>query len=756
MKDDVNSMFELFKDQALKLNPAMSDREQLRDNSDKRIKPSSSLLSVAKEFLVEANLANTSALAGTESISTLNTVTKNACGAPLATMLDKMHFPKYSSSRASAAEAAALYLANNTRNHGAAQITSHFANPDKFVMSTSYAPTLTNMVTPQNFSISNESFGTDVNRVISDVAKGLAINVAQSDTAILNKLMHRKMTAVPTVTFDVVSAELYDFLKSNDKSSDVRNGRQTLKPFIELYMNPREVSNELQPLIPLKANAKADEVYKDGFINNGKSANLFDLSLDANKPGFTHVNYTDLVSTNVKLSKVIVRLKTNGSVTWAANKTEEFVIDVSHARAAQLTSVFNVTDSAKRSTVCSVAELLSKDTKKVDGGASEILSKCTATDKVKLVLNTAATVNLSNAITDVFGNGKLYGYTSSDGELIADLKTTLLPNVTIEVVAISLQAYASEENMRKSNLAIQTKTANFHFEIASPRNIMVDYSLQTPDQEDAALSFANEAAALGVDHRGIYVTTETLKYCYNQNRQLKADGHFGDVRETINHMYVAGMQVNPTALLGSIDCNQLNTLRSSDLTGDIRGMMETRLISTFAQFYQDSLFRQRLNEKPRFRVLTSPLMLSTLLQMPHIHDHLQALSGEQLDSNGVDYLRVLPDGTILEVITSNYEYLRTKMIMIPMTSDADNILNFGANYDCGTFVASYVPSDNNAAWNRIFTNSRSQVIPTNPSGIYYTIENLDKIVQLDETVGFDSDDLPSAKEQLAAHMEAQG
>ena len=717
-------------------------------------KGSASLLEITKDYLESGQFVRKSVMGGTESLAIADATTVHGMvGAALENYLDNLHIPRNSEARTSAADAAALFLAKESRYDSSSKLQSHFAssnlNSTSNTLSSAYAPSVRNLVTPTQTILGVEAFGASVNNVISDLAKGLAINVSQSDTAILNKIMHRVSTPQPYVSFDQVYAEVYDMLESNDKSAQVRYHGSHRKPFVKLYTNPRPVSNELQPLVPLQANAQNGEVYKDGFLNAGARANLFDLSMDANKLGGAHYNYTDLVSENVKLDKVIVKLKTNGSVTWAQNKEEEIVIDVSQARGALLSQVLNANDSGVRFTVSQTTHLLDNTTKKSDGSPSEILAKCTATDKIKLTLDSAATINLKTADTTTFSSPAQSPYSTTGGDPVADVKDTLAPNLTVTVVAMSLQAFSSEENLRKSNLAIRTNSANFHFEIACARNIMVDYSFSQTGQEDGALNCANEAAALGVDHRGIYVITEQLKYTYLQNRDLKLNGEFQDVNDRINNNCVAGMIVNPTAQLGVIDCSEIDTIRSSDLTGDIRGWFESKLISIFAQFYQDSLYRLKLKEKPRFRVLTSPLLLATLFQMPHIHNHLQALSEEQIASDGVDYRRVLPDGTILEIVTANYEYLRNAIIMIPMTTDSDNILSFGGNYDCGTFVATYDPVDNNAAWRRIFTNARSQVIPTNPSGVYLTVTNLDTVLELDDTVGFESNDLPDASDLVS-------
>lgn len=704
-----------------------------------------------KNFLQNAGLVSHSAnfdsfaCVGMESINRsgdASTQLGNSFGTPLDNYLDELGYKK-GSLREGAKKAAMTYLARVRANNSTEALRfSHFESANKTEYRSCaqnlYAPGLRNEVLPTGTIPGQESFGVTMDKVQADVPAGLAVNVNQSNVAVIDKLVHRIPQANPYVTFRVEYGQLYDMLKSNDESSEVRNNGTHLKPFIELYRNPQAVSNELQEIVPLQANDTDGLVYKDGYLNVGVRANLFDLNKQAGKLGYDHINYTDLVSENVTVDKVVVKLK-------SGSKEEEFIFDVGQYNGSRLIMQMNANDSSIRSAYTSYSFLLKKSTKTSTDQESVILKDCTDDDNVKLTINLGAAISLKTSDVSTAASAIAAAHSRTGGQ-VAEGVTTLLEGLTVQVVAVKVKAYASEENLRKSNLAVRTNVAPFAYEIACSRNTMIDWSFgQTQDQmsQDGVLGLATEATALGIDHRGINIIVEQLKWTYAQNAELKKDGSFRDVNDRINNSCPAGQKVNPTAMIGTINLENVDTVRSSDITGDIREAVEYSLLTKFAQFYQDSLYRMKLgSEKPRFRVLTSPLVLSTIFQIPHIHNHIQQMAEEGVDNEGITYRRVLNDGTILEFAVANYEYLRNKIIIVPIVNDEKDVLNFGGNYDCGTFVATYDPQLGNGANRRMFTNSRTQVIPTNPSGMYLSVTGMEKVLELDANVGFASDMLP--------------
>lgn len=626
-------------------------------------------------------------------------------------------------------------------------------NAIKTTLSAVYAPSLHNTLSFVNPTLTPaaamEAFGADVNDLVSDIKTGLAVNVLQDKASLINKLLHRKTVTDPYIQYDVEYGQIYDMLLSNDASAEVRNQGDHQKPVIALEVDPSDVANELHPIIVKKTNDTAGVVYEDGYLVPGLSANMMQLALDPNEFGNTHLNYTDLVSEGVTLSSIIVELKTNSSVTYAADKTEKIKIDLKGRSAIRFMMAPNTADSGMRQTNGEYEFRLTSDTKKIDGSKSEILAKCTNEDLIKLTCMIASVISLKTSDVNTAVSNKVSAYAYGH-DVVASEVDLLAKNLTAKIVGIEISAYYNEENVRKSNLAVRTHKRSFTFEIQNGRNILIDYPLRSElDTEvaDTTVQLASNIAAIGVDHTAIHVIVDQLKWIYARNVQERANPNFYNVWDRINNTCPAGMQVYPTAMIGTLDVSDINGIRDADVTGDIRQAVEYSLICQFAQFYQNSLYRNRLGgEAPRFRVLTSPLVLSTIFNIPHIHDHLN----RDADNGNSEfcYRRVLPDGTELEFVTTTFAYMRDKIIMIPYRDSEDDVTNFGINADYGTFVAQYNPQYENGVNKRLLLNTRSMPIPTNPSGFYLTVVGLDTLANLNDDIAVVDDRLPDANELL--------
>ena len=95
--------------------------------------------------------------------------------------------------------------------------------------------------------------------------------------------------------------------------------------------------------------------------------------------------------------------------------------------------------------------------------------------------------------------------------------------------------------------------------------------------------------------------------------------------------------------------------------------------------------------------------------------------------------------------------MRDKIVMIPWRENApDDILNFGHNWDFGTFVAHYTPQLDNSVNKRVFSNTRSKVIPTNPMGLYLDVRNLNEFIDMFQITNNTSSKLPQPSDLIVA------
>lgn len=662
------------------------------------------------------------------------------CGIPQDRMKDAMSAVASLLCKAQACHGSNELFRSQHFGHGRSTLAADaLQNTAQKVFAPSLFGTINNIGMP-----SQEAFGADIDKVLPDIRASLAVTMLQFHRGLLDRIMHRRTSASPYVKYVVPYSEVYDMLLSNDKSAKVRNEGEHIVPFIDLYGNPRSVSNILQPIVPLTQNDVDGQLFADGFIKFNQRVNIFDLSKIPNELGKTHINYTDLVSENVIVDSVIVTLEKDGVV-------ENFQVSLRNVNGARLQMTANTSDSGIRQTYFTHVVKFTKNTPTITGTASTILADCTATDCLRVAIRTAVSCNLKTA--DVEGLGHIYAeaYNSARGP-VATAVTELVEGLTVSLAAFALDARYSEENLRKSNLAIRHHVRTFDFEISNGRNIMVDYSFQE-ELPEFLMSLVTEATSLGCDHRGIDIIIKELMHVYDVTNLENSDPNFHERLQKVGFEYVAGQLVRPVVYLNTIDLDNVDTIRSGDVLGDIRQYVEWELLNLVSLFYQNSFYKHQLNpgEKPVFKVFTSAVILENLFSVPHYHNHLS--QDEAVDGGTVEYRRVLPNGTVLDCVTCTFNYMRDKIVMIPFReNNPDDVLNFGHNWDYGTFVAHYNPQIDNAVNKRVFSNSRSMPVPTNPSGIYLDVRNISKIVDMFALTNPGGAVLPQPAELLEAQM----
>lgn len=569
---------------------------------------------------------------------------------------------------------------------------------------------------------SQEAFGVATDRVLPDIRSSLTVTLLQFCRGFIDRIMHRRTSDTPYVKYTVPYAEVYDMLKTNDKDHNVRNNEGII-PFINLYQDPKAVSNALQPIVPLLQNAESDEIYSDGFIKINRRANIFDAARLADKLGYSHTNWTDLVSENVLFDSVLVQL-TKG------NKTEIIQIPLINYSDARFNMRPNIRDSGERAGLLKRRFALTSATKTVENAPSELLAKCTNNDYIELRIVLQGDINLKYGDVETLGNNTIKTVNRL-GESVAPDVVTAADGLTAALLAVSIDARYSEENLRKSNLAVRSNVRTLDYEISNGRNVMVDYSIQQ-EVPDFIMPLVNETISLGQDHRALDVIVRQLLHVYDEVNAEATNPELTDRLEKIGFEYAASQKVRPTVYLNTIDLSNVDTIRSSDILGDIRQYVEWQLMNLVALTYQNSLYKHEIErgETPKFKVLTSSVILETILAIPHIHEHLYKNEKDAAPAE-TEYQRVLPNGTILDCVTTTFNSVRDKIIMIPYRDNApESELNFGHNHDYGMFIAHYNPQIENSVNKRLYANARTMVITTNVVGLYLTVTGLDQFINM--------------------------
>ncbi len=182
----------------------------------------------------------------------------------------------------------------------------------------------------------------------------------------------------------------------------------------------------------------------------------------------------------------------------------------------------------------------------------------------------------------------------------------------------------------------------------------------------------------------------------------------------------------------------VDTIRSSDYMSDVRQFFDTRLTRIMSLVHANSLYRQQLEpgEAPTYKLVTSNIILENLFAVPHIHNHIEQMERKESDGEVVEYTRVLPSGIVLQCITSPWDKMRDKIFIVPFRpSYPDSELNYGHNWDYGTFLAHYTPQIAMGVNKRLFCNARETPIITNPVAVSLTIVHFDDFIDLSYVSG---------------------
>lgn len=592
--------------------------------------------------------------------------------------------------------------------------------------SSTYAPGAMGLVSSIGMP-SMEAFGATIDRVLPDIRSAMAITLLQFHRGLCDRLIHRRVSDTPYVKYVVPYAEFYDMLLSNHPDNAIRNEGDHRQPFINLYADAAPVSNELQPIVPLKDNdTDGDKILFDGAVAINKEVNLFDLSRLANEFGKSHTNYSDLVAEGVIVDSIIVKFKNDSST------EETYQISVKDVPGARFNMYPNASDSGDRAAVIRHIQSLNSESTDITGKKTTLFAHFTDNDYVRLALGATMEINLKTSTCQGYATGQFTGYNSANAKINSTAEGDL-KKITMEVLGYILDARYSEENLRRSNLAIQTNVRTLDYEISNGRNILVDFSLQQ-EAPDNVMKFVTEASSLGQDHKMLDIVTHQLLYVYDRNHE---ESHVPGLQSRLSKLgfsYAAGMKVRPTTYMAVIDLAAVETIRSSDILGDIRQLVEWELLNLVSLLFQNSYYKHQLDagETPQFKVCTSNVIIDNLLSIPHIHNHLNkddSVSGN--NTQGIEFRRVLPNGAILDCVSTTFNTMRDKMFIIPYReNNPESDLNFGHNWDFGVFVANYTPQTENDAKKRVISNSRTQVVPTNPIGLYIKIDGLDTIINM--------------------------
>jgi len=557
-----------------------------------------------------------------------------------------------------------------------------------------------------------ESFGVGTDKALSDMKVAIAISLMKWHTTLTPRILAVRGTAQSNVTYVKETIEVYD-LDDTDT--------ETTTSLIDLYEDPSLVKNELKTIVPLTANDAGSVLVADGVVKFGVDANLLKLSIDGAKYGYTKINRTDIVADNVKLDVVQVTLADG-------TDTEVFAIQIPATR-GRLTRLSNG-ETSDRAADIKYRAVLVPTTLTAAGASSAILAKLgDAKDAVVLDLNIKPSIDLRTGIANALGS-----YTIAAGNVdnltpdaATDAEIALLVANKAELTGYALEAKFSEENMRKTNIAATTYRSSLSYDIPTGKNYVMDYALGD-GRINASQNVANlnNVIRIGQDARVLDVVETTMTQILDEIAAYAADPD--NKQNEPGRYFAAGGKVRPTVIQGTLDLTGITTDRDDVRFDVIKQRTLSFLTSVIAEIHAKSFFVQQLvaGMNPTYRVITSNEVMANVLGIPHTHDHLN--SGQmQNPGDGVELKLVLPNATVLEVITTTFAAYSTKMLIVPkLQGQPDSELNFGHNWDYGTMVGHYSHTGEGAANQRLFANCRELPVPTNVIGAIIDVNGLDE------------------------------
>lgn len=693
-----------------------------------------SVYGTVKEFVLETNLIPADQIASLESFnSAVRVLNSNvnlsdigsdrlvdlcrSCGIP----------DKYLKQ---AVESLALCIHNYSHNYDAA---SHFNQPapsssrgdfENRAFDTMYSTGAIERLL-MNPAAALESFGADISNVISDAKVAITVSILRYHRGALHRLIPNIPTDSNMVTYKVDHMEVYDLNKSRSNSSAERYEDKHRVPFVDLYADPSPANTKLKPIVLRTANDPAapavPKLLAENIVKIGVGLNMFDYSVDAGQIGYSHVDYTDLVADNVRIKALYFNV-TDGT------STEMIPFVVADHSGARMLMNANNQDSADR--VCSLNDVTVFDnaTKVVGGTASTLLAALSADAVVKLKVSAAGSINLKTSEVIVHGSA-VPAITTKSGNPVIAADQTLFDSLTITLVGYEIAADHSEENIRKTTKAMRIMTKQVGYEIPGSTNYVVQYSL-TQTRPESVIDGLAKLMSVGNDDRGVKLIMDTMATVHDRviaEQSLGGDNYV----HKISQDFVAGQRVKPSIFMGTmtIDPN-LKTMRSGEKWGDLRGYAEEYLLNVLSRLYRESFYTQELGagEKPVFNCLTSIPIKQSLLSVPHYHNHLGDNAADAVADGVIEFRRTLPDGTVLNVITTTFNYMDDKILMVPCRpARPQSSLNFAHNRERGQYLCQATPTIDNAIFNSLIGNSREFPIITNPVGALIQVAGLHEI-----------------------------
>lgn len=584
-----------------------------------------------------------------------------------------------------------------------------------------------------------EMFGANSSQMITDIKTAMTITLLKGYKGITNRMMHRVANDTGMVQFVVPNDEFYDLAKSQAKTSRERDSWNHRNQLLTLHTRPEPVDMELIPVVPQKA-LDVDNKYllADNILLPDVEINLWDLATVEGKVGYDQFNYTDLLSSKVTLRSIHVEI-TKGDPDAGGTK-EQFILDLTPYSAMNTFTHMSNTWNNSADRVANFSGRLGfhKDTMTATGTRSSIfatLSQSVEYITGKMFFN--AQVNLQSASVRGGGSMQFAPALSVEGAMPSTDLTNLLKDLKCEIIGWEINAFYSEENFRKTNMAVRSMSDVFTYSLPDGRTIVVDHS-HNQSLPEHALGVSAEIQCIGIDHRNNQIAMKTLKSTADRVKNERQDKRYIENFDNITtaKAFVSGRKINPMVAIKTIDFNNVENFRSSDVLSDLWTYMRACMNTITTELHYRSLLLQQTEDAaPHYKVLTTTPIIDCLWALASIHENQMqnGKAGEMMfdvktPGKPVEFKTTLPNGTVLEFVTTAFHYMEDTMMVIPYRPNApQSDLNFMVNYDGGQYSVNWSPTDgHNATTRRSMQNTREYPVALCGLGAIITVVNRDK------------------------------
>jgi hypothetical protein len=559
------------------------------------------------------------------------------------------------------------------------------------------------------YSAGIEHFGVDTDRLESDLVTAITVSIMKWHNTIMPRLLHTISSTNPLVRYIRYEHLVYD----------LANSETEMIPVLDLYADPSVVGNELKQIIPLATSADIDY---NGFIPVNKNINLFQVSLDADKYGHGTVNRTDLIADAVLLESVLLKLNYDNGDAMVPVVVEDELIEITIPKSIARLHRASDNSSVVRTRAVSYTATLNKTTKNVNGTASGALVALfgAATDAVKLGLKLTPTIDIRTSIASAYG-ALIPTFTDVNGETLAPeaYDPTFL---TIELVGVKLDARYSEENFRKSSIIVTQESRELLYEVPQGRFYGADRShLEDANADSRTVQVTNlqRVAGIGQDYTGIKAILGFLDTVKDETAAFAIDP-LNNPRPGLH--YAAGGKVIPTVIYRDMDFTNIDQFDDSRRQAAIGGRIEGVLSGVICDLLTGSRLPQQMSGgKLTFRALTSQEIVSKII----------GFGTKKADvEGGVEAAIELPDGTVIEFITTSFDLIGDDIIILPFLKESpDSDLNFAHNRSCGTLTCAFTATHpSTASAERIMASVREAPVPTDVVGAIVTVKGIENAV----------------------------